>query len=98
MQDLQKCGELPLQEKPYSIYPNSTVGSFKFCVINKTVPHKNNLGSLDSLLLHSKQLLARLAGSRLKWYGLDTATVITETVPLFIAPPSDRRRISRSLA
>lgn len=82
VRDLQDTGELPKQDKKYSIYGASTVGSFKFCIIHKTVSSKSELSAPDERLLLFKNAIRTAAGSRVAWYGLDTSTVISENVPL----------------
>ena len=82
VQDLQAEGKLPPQEKKYSIYGPSTVGTFKFCVIHKSVSTKSELSGLDEFVLHAKYAIRRAAGSKVQWYGLDTSSLITEHVPL----------------
>ena len=93
--DLQKDGLLPSQDKKYSIYGPSGVGSFKFCVIHKSVPRRTELATLDEFILRTKYAIRRVAGSRIKWYGLDTASLIIERVPLIVAPGGSQRRIQR---
>ena len=83
--DLQMSGELPQQEKKYSIYGPSTVGPFKFCVIHKTVTTKSELSTIDEMIMNTKYAIRHAAGSRIQWYGLDTANIITENVPLIVA-------------
>ena len=95
VQDLQDSGELPMQEKKYSIYAPSTVGTFKFCVIHKQVPHKSDLGRLDRAVLNTKYAVRKLAGSKPKWYGLNTSTVIVEKVPMVVASGDQVNRIVR---
>ena len=96
VQDLQADGTLPRQEKKYSIYGPSSVGTFKFCMIHKTVPAKTELSSLDEFILHSKYFIRRLAGSKMRWYGLDTSSMIVERVPL-ITGVQNARRIQRNI-
>ena len=97
VQDLQKSGELPVQDRKYSIYGSFSVGSFKFGVIHKIVPAKwGVLNSLDAKILNAKYTIRKWAGSKLTWYGLDTATLIVENVPLVIAPPQRDQRILRA--
>ena len=95
VKDLQETGELPKQEKKYSIYGQSTVGSFKFCMIHKTVSSKSELSSMDERLLLFKNAIRKVAGSRVSWYGLDTSTVITETVPLIPTYETKESKITR---
>lgn len=95
VQDLQASGELPVQDKKYSIYGKSTVGTFKFCMIRKSVTPKTELSSLDEFILNTKYLIRRMAGSKVQWYGLDTSSLIVETVPLITGGGSGARRIQR---
>ena len=91
VQDLQDSGELPPQDKKYSIYGKSTVGTFKFCIIHKTVTTKTELSSLDETILNTKYRIRRVAGSRESWYGLDNSSLIMENVPLITNSVSDER-------
>ncbi len=95
VQDLQQSGELPSQEKRYSIYGPSTVGTFKFCIIHKSVTTKTELSTLDERILNTKYAIRRMAGSKVTWYGLDTSSLITERVPLITAGGSGGKRIQR---
>ena len=96
VQDLQEKGELPLQDRKNSIYGSFNVGNFKFGVIHKIVPAKwGVLGSLDAKILNAKYVIRKWAGSKTTWYGLDTATLSVENVPLVIIPPKQNERIKR---
>ena len=95
VQDLQKSGELAPPDKKYSIYGPSTVGTFKFCMIHKSVTTKTELSSLDELILHAKYAIRRVSGSRAQWYGLDTSTLITEWVPLITGGGTVAEHIQR---
>jgi len=96
VEDLQKSGELPAQDKRYSIYGPSTVGNFKFCMIHKTVASHSDKFSLAQLLLSVKYHIRQMVGDKSKWYGLDTSSMIIETVPLIISGGRAERRISRA--
>ena len=96
VQDMQKRGELPVQDKKYSIYGKSTVGTFKFCVIHKTVTTKTELSDLDEFILNAKYSIRRLAGSKERWYGLDTSSLIMENVPLITGGGSPEGHIHRA--
>lgn len=91
--DLLESGELPEQHKEHSIYGPSPIGSFKFGFIYKSVPSRAELlSTADALILNSKYFIRRIAGSKIKWYGLDTSSLIVEYVPLIIGgtPPDNR--------
>ena len=95
VQDLQARGELPVQDKRYSIYGKSTVGTFKFCIIQKSVTTKTELSSLDEFVLNTKYAIRRVAGSKERWYGLDTSSLILESVPLITGGGKEHKRIQR---
>ena len=84
VQDLLKSGELPVQGKRYSIYDGSEVGNFKFVMIKKVVPSNGDLSTVDSIVMRTKYTIRTHAGSREEWFGLDTSSIIEETVPLII--------------
>lgn len=94
--DLQASGELPIQDKKYSIYGPSTVGTFKFCMIHRSVSAKSELYGLDEFILRSKYAIRHIAGSKVRWYGLDTSNVIVEDVPLIISASAPERKIVRA--
>ena len=96
VQDLQQSGELPPQDKKYSIYGPSTVGTFKFCIIHKSVTTKTELSPLDERILNTKYAIRRLAGSKVTWYGLDTSSLILEKVPLITGGGSGGKHIRRA--
>ena len=95
VQDLQASGELPMQDKKYSIYGSSTVGTFKFCIIHKSVSTKTELSAVDELILNTKYAVRKAAGSKVKWYGLDTSNLIMEYVPLITSGAGPTNRIQR---
>ena len=95
VQDLQATGELPPQERKYSIYGDSTVGTFQFCMIHKAVSTKSELSAMDEFILNAKYAIRRAAGSKDKWYGLDTSIVIDESVPLITGGRLPDKHIQR---
>ena len=94
--DLLKSGEMPEQERKYSIYGKSPVGTFKFCMLHKAVPAKTGqLSATDEAILNIKYAIRRMAGSKEKWYGLDTSSLVIEKVPMLVGGSRDNRRIER---
>ncbi|MBQ6365945.1 MAG: KUP/HAK/KT family potassium transporter [Oscillospiraceae bacterium] len=93
--DLLASGEMPPQERKYSIYGKSSVGSFKFCILKKAVPSAAELSAADVVILNSKYAIRSLAGSRAKWYGLDTSSQIVERVPLITDSVHKREKLLR---
>ena len=47
-------------------------------------------------MLNTKYAIRRVAGSKERWYGLDTSSLILESVPLITAGSTERDRISRA--
>ena len=90
VRDLIESGELPVQERKYSIYGKSDVGSFKFIFLHKAVPSKSELSFADELVLNTKYAIRRIAGSKVRWYGLDTSSLVVETVPLIVGGGAPR--------
>ena len=95
VKNLLESGELPPQNKQYSIYGPTGVGTFKFCNIHKSVTTKTELSGLDELVLHIKYAIRKLAGSKVHWYGLDYSSLIQEHVPLITVAPSGAPQILR---
>ena len=95
IRDLLSSGEMPPQERKFSIYGNSDVGSFKFCVLKKSVPSTRDLSAFDAFVLNTKYAIRTLAGSKARWYGLDTSSQIVERVPLIINSSAHREKIRR---
>lgn len=93
--DLMKSGELPPQNKEYSVYGPSAIGSFKFCMIRKMMPMEGELSSYDNLLIHTKYYIRRIAGNPARWFGLETSRVIVEYVPLFLPRKGQTDRLER---
>jgi len=95
VKDLQASGELPQQEKKYSIYQHVTVGNFKFCVIHKALPPRGVLSSVEAFIQNCKYTIRKWAGSKVTWYGLDTSSLMIEKVPLIIGHPGEDEVITR---
>ena len=95
--DLQQSGELPAQKKKYSIYGQSTVGNFKFCLLRKSVPTKTELLSpLDEFVLKNKYAVRKMVGGRSKWFGLDTSILMVEHVPLIVTAGKHAKTLQRT--
>ena len=80
--DLIRSGELPPQEKRFSIYGPSNVGTFKFGFIRRSVASGTELTRFEEFILTAKYRIRELIGSQAHWYGLDTSSLIVEYVPL----------------
>ena len=88
VQQLLESGELPAQKRKYSIYGASDIGNFKFCFIRRANFSGSMPSRLDEIMLSIKYTIRRMAGSQIRWYGLDTSSLIIEHVPLTIGAKS----------
>ena len=93
--DLLATGELPKQNKRHSIYGPSPVGAFKFCMLRKMMPVDGEISSMDHFLVRSKYIIRSIIGSPVKWYGLETSSVIVEYVPLFLPMRQNAEKLER---
>ncbi len=80
--DLLASGELPKQEKRFSIYGPSDVGTFRFGFIRRSVASGTELTRFEEFILTAKYRIREMIGSQIHWYGLDTSPLIIESVPL----------------
>ena len=93
--DLLASGELRSQFRKHSIYGPSTVGSFKFCMLRKMMPLEGDLSAIDSMLIHTKYYIRRIAGNPARWFGLETSNLIIEYVPLFLPQRREHEVLER---
>lgn len=82
--DLIESGELPQQERRFSIYGNTGVGNFKFGILRRSVAPGTILTRFEEFILTAKYRIRELAGSQVQWYGLETSSLIVEYVPLSV--------------
>lgn len=82
--DLVASGDLPSQNRKYSIYKESSSGSFKFYHIRKTIAPESDLSDFKKFAVTLKYKIRKIAGSPAKWYGLENSNMMIEYVPLFI--------------
>ena len=80
--DLLASGELPPQQRRFSIYGPSNVGTFKFGFIRRSVASGTELTRFEEFILTAKYRIRELIGSQIHWYGLNTSSLIVESVPL----------------
>ena len=80
--DLLASGELPKQEKRFSIYGPSDVGTFRFAFFRRSVASGTELTRFEEFILTAKYRIREMIGSQIHWYGLDTSPLIIESVPL----------------
>ena len=84
VQELSASGELPPQPRDYSVYEDpGVIGSFRFCMLRKTLSPESDVTPIDRFAISLKYAIRSVAGSPVRWYGLESSSVIIEYVPLF---------------
>lgn len=83
MADLIRSGELPEQDDVYSIYGPRRLGYERFCFLRKQIATQAQITTGAWIVMRLKYAIRRLAGSPVKWYGLEDSLVSFENVPLF---------------
>lgn len=83
MRDLIKTGEMPPQDNIYSIYGPRKVGYCRFCFLRKQIATEAEITVRQWIIMRLKYGIRRIAGSPVKWYGLEDALVTFEDIPLF---------------
>lgn len=83
MRDLIKSGEMPAQDNIYSIYGPRKVGYCRFCFLRKQIATEAEISLIQWVIMRLKYAIRRVAGSSVKWYGLEDALVTFEDIPLF---------------
>ena len=82
--ELSRSGELPPQPRQYSVYEDpGTIGSFRFCMLRKTLSPESDVTPIDRFAISLKYAIRSVAGSPVRWYGLESSNVLIEYVPLF---------------
>ena len=81
---LRASGELPAQQRAYSVYKRKgDIGDFRFCLLRKTVVPETDVSREDRWVMTAKYAVRHLCGSPARWYGLENAATYVEYVPLF---------------
>ena len=59
------------------------------------MPLEGDISPIDNCLIHNKYFIRRLAGSPVRWFGLETSRVMVEYVPLFLPSKGKEERLER---
>lgn len=82
--ELMKSGELPVQERTYSIYPSEQVGDFKFVILRQNLVPESEVSAAGRIAISLKYAIRHVCGSPARWYGLESSCLFVEYVPLFL--------------
>ncbi len=84
--DLIKSGELQPQTQVYSMYEGNNVGDFKFIFIKRSLAPNSDVSGLEHLIMRLKYTINNFTGSPIRWFGLENASTVIESVPLLLNP------------
>lgn len=84
VEELIASGELPPQDRKYSVYKAGDVGDFQFCLIRKLLVPESDISQAGRAAVSVKYAIRHIAGSPARWFGLENSSLIFEYVPLFI--------------
>lgn len=82
--ELMESGELPPQDKKYSIYPMDPVGDFRFVILRKNLVPESEVSAAGRAAISAKYAIRHICGSPARWYGLESSWLFVEYVPLFL--------------
>ncbi len=80
--DLLKSSELKPEGNIYSAIGTNKLGDFLFILIREELSNQIELSIKDEFVMRTKLFIKKFAITPQKWFGLDTSSVVVETVPM----------------
>jgi KUP system potassium uptake protein len=78
VEELVKNGEVDVRSRYASLRGQNITGDFRFVVLKRHLSHDNELSGIEKRIMSEE-----------KAFGLDTSSVLVETVPLMITQPRE---------
>jgi KUP system potassium uptake protein len=89
VEELVKNGEVDVRSRYASLRGQNITGDFRFVVLKRHLSHDNELSGIEKRIMEMYFTLDKLSLSEEKAFGLDTSSVLVETVPLMITQPRE---------
>jgi KUP system potassium uptake protein len=89
VEELVKNGEVDVRSRYASLRGQNITGDFRFVVLKRHLSHDNELSGFERRIMEMYFTLDKLSLSEERAFGLDTSSVLVETVPLMITPPRE---------
>lgn len=89
VEELVRNGEVDVRSRYASLRGQNITGDFRFVVLKRHLSHDNELDGWERRIMEMYFVLDKLSLSEEKAFGLDTSSVLVETVPLMITPPRE---------
>lgn len=81
---LLESKELDPVDNPYSIDDRTSIGDFKFVLLEDILPAQHALSQVEEFFIVAKLLIKRYTIEPERWFGIDTSVIEKEKVPMFI--------------
>lgn len=89
VEELVKNGEVDVRSRYASLRGQNITGDFRFVVLKRHLSNDNELSGFERRIMEMYFTLDKLSLSEERAFGLDTSSVLVETVPLMITPPRE---------
>ncbi|MGL4588883.1 MAG: KUP/HAK/KT family potassium transporter [Mycoplasmatales bacterium] len=86
--DLIETKEFEPIEKKYSMSPKIKLGNFKFIMFEDVFTSDEHLSRFANFVLRTKLAIKKVTVTPIKWFGLDTSSVVIEKYPLILTLPT----------
>jgi KUP system potassium uptake protein len=84
VEDMVKNNEVDIRSRYASLNKNNIIGDFKFVVIEKCLSYENELPFYEEIILDIYEFIKIASLSEPKAFGLDTSSVVVESIPLIV--------------
>ncbi len=96
--DMERRGLVPIGRKDYCLSEESTLGTFRYCILRKCVSGAEEFTTAERLAMRVRDLLQRLAGLPEEWYSERDTEVEIERIPLSLTEEAPGIRLRRLFA
>ncbi len=86
IEEMVKRGEVDITSRYFSLAKHNITGDFRFVVLEKYLSEENNLPFLERIVMNTYFFIKKFTTPEHKWFGLETASIKVEKVPLIIRP------------
>jgi KUP system potassium uptake protein len=87
--DMVRRKEITIQPKYCFSELTTSIGDFRFVVMQRFLSYQNELNLINTLYLNVYFLLKSISLSEEKEYSIDDSNIVLERYPLIISPPKD---------
>lgn len=89
--EMAENGEIDLTSPIPSLHKHSMMADFKFMILHSWASADSEVSTFDQIMISAYRLLKKVSLSTEELYGLETANVEVERVPIQVGPPAKVR-------